>query len=70
MRCDLHDLITPLQAWFREGAAAEALQMWEPAAQAYYEAYHLEPTNKQLAAAFQRAIEQGRKAHQASQAAK
>ena len=44
--------------------------MWEPAAQAYYEAYHLDPTNNQLAAAFQRAIEQGRKAHQASQAAK
>jgi hypothetical protein len=32
-----------LQAWCREGAAQEALQQWEPAAQAYFEAFRLNP---------------------------
>jgi hypothetical protein len=32
-----------LQAWYREGAAHEALQRWEPAAQAYFEAFRLNP---------------------------
>ena len=58
-----------LQAWFREATAAEALQLWEPAAQAYYEAYRLEPKNSQFANAFQRAIEAGRREHQAQQGA-
>lgn len=35
-------LLAP-QAWYREGAAQEALQQWEPAAQAYFEAFRLEP---------------------------
>lgn len=58
-----------VQAWFREATAAEALQLWEPAAQAYYEAYRLEPKNQQFAEAFQRMIEAGRQQHQAQQAA-
>lgn len=33
------------QAWFREGYAAEALDQWEPAAQAYFEAFRLDADN-------------------------
>lgn len=31
------------QAWFREGQAAEGLQLWEDAAAAYFEAHLLQP---------------------------
>ena len=53
------------QAWFREGEAAKALKKWEEAAQAYYEAYTLNPKDDRLAQEFQHAIKEGRKQHEA-----
>jgi len=40
----LHDVLPALslQAWFREGRAAEGLKRWEDAATAYYQAAQLE----------------------------
>lgn len=42
-----------LQAWYREGQAAKALGRLEDATQAFFEAYSLDPTNKELSQAFQ-----------------
>ncbi len=55
------------QAWYREGAAREALLQWEGAAQAFFESYRLEPTNDDLAAAFQRAVSRGQQAYRQQQ---
>ena len=59
-----------LQAWYREGAAARHLLQWEAAAQAFFEAYRLDPTNDELAQAFQEAVQKGREAHGETQEAR
>lgn len=56
-----------VQAWFREGSAAKELELYEDAAQAFFEAYRLDSTNPQLAQAFQEAITLGQKQHQQHQ---
>ena len=57
--CGGCSLVTGVQAWYREGSAARILEDWEAAAQAYFEAYRLDPSNETLAVAFQDAIRQG-----------
>lgn len=61
-------IVMALQAWFREGEAAKALNLWEDAALAYYEAFQLNPKEDRLAREFQAAIEEGRKQHKAKEA--
>ncbi|KAK9828865.1 hypothetical protein WJX72_002461 [[Myrmecia] bisecta] len=56
------------KAWYREGCAAQALERWEDAAQAYFEGYRQEPTNQEIAAAFQNAVAEGQKRHQQQKA--
>lgn len=56
-----------LQAWYREGCAARTLEQWENAAQAFFEAYRLDPGNADLAAAFQQAVACGQAAHSKQQ---
>lgn len=56
-----------LQAWYREGLAAQALELWEDAAQAFYEAFQLDPDQPQFAQRFHQAIKSGREAHAAAQ---
>ena len=56
------------QAWYREGESAKALQQWEDAAQAYYQAFTLDPSNTDVAHAFQHAIAQGKAEYAARQA--
>jgi len=56
-----------LQAWYREGSAARSLEDWEAAAQAFFEAYRLDPSNETLAAAFQDAIRHGQAAAAANE---
>lgn len=53
------------KAWFREGAAAAALKLWEDAACAFFEGHSLEPANKEMEKAFKDAIAEGRKEHEA-----
>lgn len=48
-----------LQAWFREGSAAKELELYEDAAQAFFEAYRLDSSNPELAQAFQESIKLG-----------
>lgn len=57
------------QAWFREGCAAKELELYEDAAQAFFEAYRLDSSNPQLAQAFQEAIRLGQKQYQQQQKA-
>lgn len=54
-----------VKAWYREGAAFAELKKWEDAALAFFEASNLDPSNKDVAKAFQDAISNGRKEHQA-----
>ena len=56
------------QAWYREGEAARLLELYEDAAQAFYEAYALDPTNSMVAKDFQDAVARGREQHAARQA--
>ena len=57
-----------VQAWYREGEAARLLEQYEDAAQAFYEAYTLDPTNSMVAKDFQDAVARGREQHAARQA--
>ena len=61
-RCQRLDCFS--QAWFREGSAAKELELYEDAAQAFFEAYRLDSSNPQLAQAFQEAIRLGQKQYQ------
>lgn len=56
------------QAWYREGCAARELGRWNDAAQAFFCGYRTDPTNQELAGAFQAAVECGKQAHAAAQA--
>lgn len=47
------------KAWFREGSAAKELELYEDAAQAFFEAYRLDSSNPELAQAFQESIKLG-----------
>ncbi|KDD71793.1 hypothetical protein H632_c4388p1, partial [Helicosporidium sp. ATCC 50920] len=58
---------TYVKAWYREGLAAQALELWEDAAQAFYEAFQLDPDQPQFAQRFHQAIKSGREAHAAAQ---
>jgi len=58
-----------VQAWYREGEAAKLLEQYEDAAQAFYEAYTLEPTNSMVARDFQDAVARGREQYAARKAA-
>eukprot|EP00955_Chlamydomonas_euryale_P079611 363322-Chlamydomonas_euryale.AAC.10 len=58
-----------VKAWYREGSAYAALKRWEDAAVAFFEASNLDQGNEEVRAAFQSAIAEGRKEHQAKQAA-
>jgi hypothetical protein len=58
-----------MQAWYREGEAAKLLELYEDAAQAFYEAYALDPTNSMVAKDFQDAVAKGREQYAARQAA-
>ena len=55
-----------LQAWYREGCAARELGLWNDAAQAFFRGYQTDPTNQELAGAFQVAVEHGKQAHAAA----
>ena len=59
-----------VQAWYREGSAAEALELYQEAAEAYFEGCRVDPDNRDLAQGFQRAIAAGKKQHAERQAAK
>lgn len=56
------------QAWYREGEAARLLEQYEAAAQAFYEAYALDPSSDMLARDFQDAVARGRKQYADSMA--
>lgn len=55
-----------LQAWYREGCAARELGLWNDAAQAFFRGYQTDPSNQELAGAFQAAVERGKQAHAAA----
>jgi tetratricopeptide (TPR) repeat protein len=55
------------KAWLREGIAASALEWWEDAAAAFFEAHRANPDLPGAAAGFQEAVARGRAAHQAEQ---
>ena len=57
-----------MQAWYREGCAAHGLQRYEDAAQAFFEAYRLDPTNQDLAQRFKQSVHLGQQQHQAANA--
>ena len=57
-----------LQAWFREGSAAKELELFEDAAQAFFEAYRLDSSNAELAQAFQESIRLGQDQYKQQQA--
>ena len=56
-----------VQAWFREGCAARKLELYEDAAQAFFEAYRLDSSNPELAQAFQASIKLGQDQHMKQQ---
>ena len=58
-----------VQAWYREGCAARELGLWNDAAQAFFRGYQTDPTNQELAGAFQAAVERGKQAHAAAHGA-
>ncbi|KAF5826829.1 hypothetical protein DUNSADRAFT_1935 [Dunaliella salina] len=49
------------KAWYREGSAYAAMNLWEDAACAYFEGCQLAPGNKEFEAAFKGAISAGRR---------
>ncbi|CAL8467241.1 g6777 [Coccomyxa elongata] len=51
------------KAYYREGSAAEALEQWEDAAQAYFQGCRLDPQNIALAQAFHGVVQKAREAH-------
>ena len=51
------------KAFYREGCAAEALQLWEEAAQAYFEGFRLAPDTAAYAQAFHNVMQKARQAH-------
>ena len=51
------------KAFYREGCAAEALERWNDAAQAYFESYRLEPNTAAFAQAFNKVVQEARKAN-------
>lgn len=53
------------KAYYRKGAALQALKRWEDAATAYFEGVQVDPGNLALGTAFREAIEGGRAEHQA-----
>lgn len=55
------------QAWYREGTALSEMGRWEEAAQTFYEGLRVDPEHAELAQAFNRAIQEGRKAHAAAE---
>ncbi|DBA83555.1 TPA: hypothetical protein ACH3X2_006474 [Trebouxia sp. C0005] len=55
------------KAWFREGSAAKELELYEDAAQAFFEAYRLDSSNPELAQAFQESIKLGQDQHRKQQ---
>lgn len=55
-----------MQAYFREGQSAEALEQWEDAAQAYFQGCRCDPNNIALAKAFNNVIQKARAAHTAT----
>ncbi|CAI5471323.1 unnamed protein product [Closterium sp. Yama58-4] len=58
------------KAYFREGSAFRALERYEDAANVFFEGVQVDPNNMDLTAAFQEAIEAGRKAHKEKQGSK
>jgi hypothetical protein len=48
------------QAFYREGSAAQALKLWEDAAQAYFESCRLEPNTIAYAQAFHGVVQKAR----------
>ncbi|GJP47419.1 hypothetical protein CLOM_g6607 [Closterium sp. NIES-68] len=58
------------KAYFREGSAYRAMERYEDAANVFFEGVQVDPNNMDLTAAFQEAIEAGRKAHRENQASK
>ena len=56
-----------MQAWYREGRAAEGLQRFEDAASAYYSAAQLQPDNEEFMQLTKEAILEARKQYQAEQ---
>ena len=52
-----------MQAWYREGKAAQAMGRWEDAACAYFEGHCVAPENNDLEVCFKFAIQEGKKAH-------
>lgn len=59
-----------LKAFYREGLAYEKMELWEEAAQAFFEGCRLDPENQEIRRCFQEAIRRGRQAHQAQESAK
>ena len=57
-----------MQAWFREGSAAKELELFEDAAQAFFEAFRLDSGNAELARAFQESIRLGQDQYRQQQA--
>ena len=57
-----------MQAWFREGSAAKELELFEDAAQAFFEAFRLDSSNAELARAFQESIRLGQEQYKQQQA--
>ncbi|CAI5467002.1 unnamed protein product [Closterium sp. Yama58-4] len=55
------------KAYFREGTAFRAMERYEDAANVFFEGVQVDPNNMDLTAAFQEAIEAGRKAHKEKQ---
>lgn len=64
----LMELRCLVQAWFREGSAAKDLELFEDAAQAFFEAYRLDTSNAELARAFQESIKLGQDQYKQQQA--
>ncbi|CAI5526990.1 unnamed protein product [Closterium sp. Naga37s-1] len=58
------------KAYFREGSAFRAMERYEDAANVFFEGVQVDPNNMDLTAAFQEAIEAGRKAHKQKQGSK
>ncbi|CAI7776432.1 unnamed protein product [Closterium sp. NIES-54] len=58
------------KAYFREGSAFRAMERYEDAANVFFEGVQADPNNMDLTAAFQEAIEAGRKAHKGKQGSK
>ncbi len=66
----LLNVILCMQAWFREGSAAKELELYEDAAQAFFEAYRLDSSNPELAQAFQESIKLGQDQYRKQQSMK